>query len=327
MIEFEKSIASEKKRINDLLRSQETAIRKAFIVFLKNVRSESFLREIRKMLENNNIDAALELVESYVVSFANILPQIFQRIGIAEAASLASIFGRKVPRVAISFDPTHVRAADAIRNSRLEFIRDFTRKQRDAVRYNMGLAFEEGLNPQKTAKRFVDSIGLTATQLQAIQNYKRALERGSLDALEREMRDRRFDRTVLSAIQEETPLRPEQIERIVERYHAKFLLMRATNISRTEALRVLNISRHEALEQSIEITGLARERIIRRWNTSHDSRVRSTHQAMDGQKRGLDQHFQSPSGARLMFPGDPLAPPEEVINCRCVLTTSIQNIS
>jgi hypothetical protein len=46
---------------------------------------------------------------------------------------------------------------------------------------------------------------------------------------------------------------------------------------------------------------------------------------MDGQERGLNEPFDSPSGAQLMYPGDPDAPAEEVINCRCAVLISFKS--
>jgi hypothetical protein len=56
------------------------------------------------------------------------------------------------------------------------------------------------------------------------------------------------------------------------------------------------------------------------WNSVHDDRVRDTHQVLDGQGRALGESFDSPSGAKLRYPHDPLAPISEVANCRCFLT-------
>ena len=52
-------------------------------------------------------------------------------------------------------------------------------------------------------------------------------------------------------------------------------------------------------------------------------RTRLTHAVLDGKTAGLREPFRSPSGAFLMFPGDPSAPGAEIINCRCNLTYRI----
>lgn len=52
------------------------------------------------------------------------------------------------------------------------------------------------------------------------------------------------------------------------------------------------------------------------WATSHDERVRDSHKALDG-KKATNGVWVTPTGATLRFPGDPLAPPGETVNCRC----------
>ncbi len=56
----------------------------------------------------------------------------------------------------------------------------------------------------------------------------------------------------------------------------------------------------------------------KRWDTEKDRRVRQTHQEVDGQVTDLSQPFYV-GGYPMMYPGDPLAPPEEIVNCRCDL--------
>lgn len=53
------------------------------------------------------------------------------------------------------------------------------------------------------------------------------------------------------------------------------------------------------------------------WHTRRDSRVRDAHREMEGQVQNLDAPFVAPGGAKLRFPGDPLAPLELTANCRC----------
>lgn len=66
----------------------------------------------------------------------------------------------------------------------------------------------------------------------------------------------------------------------------------------------------------------------KRWLTARDSRVRSpnkgskyNHRAMDGKVELLEQPFTTPTGSRMMYPGDRSrgAPPGDWINCRCSL--------
>jgi HK97 family phage portal protein len=52
------------------------------------------------------------------------------------------------------------------------------------------------------------------------------------------------------------------------------------------------------------------------WNSEHDERTRHTHLAADGQTKPAHMPF-IVGKARLMAPGDPTGPVEEVINCRC----------
>jgi uncharacterized protein with gpF-like domain len=91
---------------------------------------------------------------------------------------------------------------------------------------------------------------------------------------------------------------------------------RAAVIAQTETTRAYGAGTLAAgLEQS-RITG----RLLRkRWDTEQDQRVRSSHREVDGQVRDLGMPFYV-DGFPLMFPGDPIGPPESVINCRCDLT-------
>jgi hypothetical protein len=52
------------------------------------------------------------------------------------------------------------------------------------------------------------------------------------------------------------------------------------------------------------------------WLSLHDDRVRPTHAIADGQTVPVSRPFYV-GGWPMLFPGDPAAPPDEVINCRC----------
>lgn len=57
-------------------------------------------------------------------------------------------------------------------------------------------------------------------------------------------------------------------------------------------------------------------RMLKRWVTAEDERVRPTHVEANGQTVPLDTPFVV-GGATLRYPGDPQGPDAEVINCRC----------
>lgn len=84
-------------------------------------------------------------------------------------------------------------------------------------------------------------------------------------------------------------------------------------MTRTETMTALNSgAMHGALAEQ-ERTGQPWEK---RWQATHDQRVRHTHRTADGQIRPLTEPFEV-GDTRLQFPGDPRGSAGEVINCRC----------
>ena len=59
------------------------------------------------------------------------------------------------------------------------------------------------------------------------------------------------------------------------------------------------------------------------WVSAQDDRVRDTHAEADGQIVGTEEPFQV-SGIEMMHPCAVGAPPEEVINCRCIAVGTIK---
>lgn len=57
----------------------------------------------------------------------------------------------------------------------------------------------------------------------------------------------------------------------------------------------------------------------KQWNSAHDDRTRESHARLDGVRVEPDETF--PNGLR--YPADPSGAPEEVYNCRCRMTASI----
>ncbi len=314
-------MATELERLDALLTKQEKRIREAFLRYLAIVGSRRVAGLLADMIEQGETEEALRLLESHLERFGDVLADVWRDVGEDAADELAA----KVPEVAlgIGFDVTHERAAAMVRNNRLRLIKDLTLSQRLSVRQALERAMRNGAGPAETARQFRQAIGLAPTQEAAVTNYRALLEARDRRALERELRDRRYDRQLSRAIERERPLTPRQIDTMVSRYRGRYLIMRSENIARTEGLRATSEAREEAAQQMLEQTGFERGRLIRIWRSTHDKRVREWHESMDRQERLLGQAFEDGKGNRLLYPGDPNAPGETTINCRCTVTFRI----
>lgn len=314
---FEKAASAELERLLRLLSRQERSVRSAFLAFVFDSRSTTTMRQIRSLLEAGRSDDALAILDTHINRIANELAKGFTTAGEAQVQSLISS-GVFRSNVGIGFDPTHPRAVTLMQQNRMQFVQRLSRLQREATRRALMEALRLGLGARDVASYFRDSIGLTPGQWDAVNNYRQLLETGSREALDRDLRDRRFDRTV-----QRGDLSGAQIDRMVTRYRDRSLQWRAETIARTEMLRVLNQANQEGLQQVVEQVGIDRARVERVWRATKDHRTRDTHWAMDRQVRGIDEPFLSPSGALLMHPGDPRAPASETVNCRCVIVNRI----
>ncbi|MFF4179710.1 phage minor head protein [Streptomyces sp. NPDC001750] len=89
---------------------------------------------------------------------------------------------------------------------------------------------------------------------------------------------------------------------------------REERIARTESNRAWNAATLAAAE---DLTGEERP-LVKQWECRRDPKVREAHDDADGQLRLLDEAF-TVGGVAMRYPGDPAAPPELTVNCRCIL--------
>lgn len=92
---------------------------------------------------------------------------------------------------------------------------------------------------------------------------------------------------------------------------------RARRIAVTEATRAFNAG---TLAAAQALTGPDRP-LVKQWLTRNDERVRPTHRNANGQIQLLDDPFDV-GGTPMLYPGDPTAPADETVNCRCVMRAS-----
>lgn len=313
------------ERIERLVRGTAPAIRRAFEQAIRLIEDARTLDQIADLLAQGRFEEALSEVEAAALLLANQYGTSLNRA--AQAA--AEFLTESVLTVAISYDVTNESAVAAARENQLRLVTSFTQQQRETTRLAITEGIAGGLNPRDQARAFRDSIGLTPSQMRAVSNFRRLLAAGTLgqpsaEALTRALRDRRFDRSVRRAIRDGQALSQEQIDKMVERYRQRYIKYRSEVIARTEALRAVHEGTDAMYQQAIDAGEFTAEQLRRRWVTAADERVRGSHRSLDGQERPKGQSWTSGNGFSLRFPGDPQAPASETVQCRCVISTRIQ---
>jgi hypothetical protein len=306
-------------RLLRLMGRAETSLQRALIAAVVAARDTTSLVELEELILAGRFDEALEAaVAAGSIRLADEATAVFVLAGEDTAALLSDVL-----EVVVGFDQVNQRAVDVMRGERLRLIREFSAEQRNATRNALVEGIARGANPREQATAFRGSIGLTARQQAAVDNFRRLLSASDREALSRALRDRRFDSTIEGAIDSGEPLTRAQIDRMTARYRERMLKFRAETIARTEALRAVHQGSQEAYHQAIDRGHIDPGELVQTWVTAGDERVRGSHRSMSSQQRPFGEAFISGSGALLRYPGDPSAPASETVQCRCALATRI----
>lgn len=107
----------------------------------------------------------------------------------------------------------------------------------------------------------------------------------------------------------------DRIGRVLDASGNNLWLNRARVIAQTESNRAWNAGVYASALYYEPATGAGWTKI---WVTRMDGRERPSHRRANGQEVPLRDYFQV-GGVPMRYPGDPSAPPAEVIGCRCSL--------
>ncbi len=110
---------------------------------------------------------------------------------------------------------------------------------------------------------------------------------------------------------------PEQIaegvQRILDVTGSAYWPNRARVIAVTTVHSMANAGSQAAM---LMLQAKSPGRLLKEWVSREDERVRPSHHEADGQQVPVASYFMV-GGFPLLFPGDPSAPAQEVVNCRC----------
>jgi hypothetical protein len=306
--------------MDDVLTRAERVLGQRWVAVMDWLRSQNQLQDIEAKLRAGAFDEAIASLEQAAQRWAAVTQQEY-----VTAAMRMSNWIEDKTGLPVDFDQANTRAMAWAQANQLDLVRRVTVEQRETMRQVIAEGVRRGQNPRETARDIREAIGLTPRQEQYVQSYRNALESGNFsNALSRELRDGRTDRVIERLQRDGGSLSQSQIDRNVTFYRQSMSTMRSETIARTEALRVVHQGADEQINQAIESGDLPASAVVRTWVSTRDLRTRDTHRVMNGQERVFGEVFRTGGGKYLAYPGDPDGPPEETINCRCVLTTRLR---
>lgn len=336
---------TEQQLFQELLDRYGRDIADAFMAAVRDLRSGADLQRLQAAIEAGNAEAALAALHLDAAAYSGLLDAMrgaFVDGGQSTTQNLPALTDQSGNVAVIRFNVRNPRAEAWLAEHSAGLVTRILDDQRDAIRARLTEGMAAGQNPRTTALSIVGRIdrasgereggiiGLTSVQEQALA--KARAELASDDAadlanyLTRARRDKRFDRAVKKAIDSGERIPADIRAKAAQQYSNRLMALRGEMIGRTESLTALNAGRYEATRQMVERTGMSAADVLMTWKSAHDSRVRETHQVLDGETAGLEQAFVSPSGARLRFPGDGSlgAPASELIGCRCIVSPTLK---
>lgn len=319
------------------LAKHDKLIAEAFLAAVGEIQSEIKLSLIEAAIQNEDIHAVLQILNLDDQYFARVDRQVRDTFDAGAAYILAQLpkkIGPEGRELRIHFNHRNPRAEAWVRNRSSGLITEILNDQRRAIRSELesGLAAGEGartialrlVGRKSGSKRVGGIIGLHSKDVKAIKKARVELsDPNTLGAyMRRASGDNKFPPgglAVRSAINAGRSLTTAEIDRIAERYADKLLRDRGMLIGRTEAHAAFNAGKFEAIEQAIDSGRIPATAVKLAWQSTPGPRTRDTHRSMHGQIVSWDEAHQSPSGARLRYPGDASlgAPASETVNCRC----------
>lgn len=343
--------ASLLQQIERLTSDMEARARREFLASIQDIKDRTILREIRDALARNDVEAAIRAIGIENAAFRAFQAALVEAYTAAALLQTRSVVWRGPPppstfagpsdpplsRVTVRFDLDNPGARQWLADMSSTRITNIVRQQEDMIRQAIEAGYAQGRGPNDIARDIIGRVGpngrrvggllgLSEPQSQWVQNMRQYLAKDPARALQMMRRDRRFDRTIQRAIREERRLSAAQINRMVSAYERRLLALRGETIARTETSQAVSAARFEAMRQGLEKAGLSEDLVVKKWfhaGPAMNNGERVDHMMLNRTEvRGLNTPF-LPSGVPMLHPHDPNAPAEQVINCRCGWTISV----
>lgn len=310
--------------IDRLAAEYEPKMVEAFLASINQIKDRVKVGQVEDALRRGDVEDAIRLIGFDPLDFRPLSREIattYEAGGFATAKAIEKA-APKASQLIIRFDARHVRAENWIAERSAKLITgNIVEDQISMLRSVMYNGLSSGSNPRtvaldivgrvnkRTGNREGGILGLTERQVEWQNNYLKEITSdnpGELrKALQRELRDKRFDRVIVKAIKDGKPINAAMREKMVRSYRNKSLFYRGETIARTETLDALNAANHEAYQQAVDNGSIAEQDVKRFAHTARDERVRHDHRLIPGMNSegvGLNESFRTPDGPYMTAP-------------------------
>lgn len=308
------------EQVNQYLIDSEQAIALQMLAVVSQIRNQRSLEEIQEILERNALNEFLSSNEQLANAIIAAVINSINNVGQRQAQIIAEATGAP-----LQFNPAHPRVTSIIEGIRSRILQVFTSEQVSASTQAVVRARGNGESNAMVALIAKLSLGLAVSQAIAVVNYLDMLRNGNREVLDRVNRDPQFDQRIESAFSGGRALTESEITTMLTAYADGLTRFRSEIIGESEGNAALHLAIAESYRQAFDAGLLLDTNVEEVWNTREDSRVRQTHIPMNNQRREPGIPFTSGAGVSLRFPGDPGAPIQEIIRCRCLITREIKN--
>lgn len=303
----------------DIADAAAPEIRRRFLDAIKAVRGTVKEAKLRAALDTGNTDAVMEAL-GLDKALGPIEPALLKPLeATAHEAGGSALDATPAIRggsLAMRFDAINPHTVQTVRTYGFNLIQQVADDTRDGIRAIVANALEFGGHPTEQARQIRSLIGLTENQADAVANFRRLLTDRDPAALDRALRDKRFDGTLNRVLGDEgvDDLSGEQVDQMVERYASRMLDFRANTIARTETINAARIGTQNAWVQASENGLLERSKIRQGWMVTPDDRLCIYCAAVpDLNPDGV------PIGSQFKTPLGPVDGPTLHPNCRCIV--------
>ena len=342
-------MATAKSNLKALIEKQTPSVRRAFLRMITEMKSEAQITLVVEHLRAGDIGKAmlaLNMDSAFLAPLDGALHSAYLVGGQDAMAGLPRIpdpftGGRVVAR----FDLRNPKAEAHLATISSELVTNLFEPMEASIRAVLADNMANGVNAKTAAldmvgrvnelsgKREGGLIGLNKPQIRASQTANVELLSGDKAQLEnyltRKTRNKSLDHHVRASIKSGKPIDKRTAKLMIMKMNNKQLIQRGNMIARTELRGAMNNSKYQAYEQMVDSGKLQASQITLIWRKTHDSKVRSSHDAMGGQRRTFGMPFTSGDGYSLKHPLDSSlgAPASETLQCRCDFEAEIDRFA